>query len=429
MKRLTAIFLSLIMLISLLAGCEGEKVISPTDKESQTQISEKSTVKNLTENIEPQNLNGKRQDEKFVFAMADFSFDLFKALMSEKENTLVSPLSIINCLALVQNGANGNTLNQFESTFEIKRNDMNLYLKSYNAGLNTTKSVKQANSIWFDSVRFTPKPQFLQNSADYFNADILSADFNSPNTIENINAWTKKNTDNMIDNIIDDIDADAVMYLINALTFSADWAEPYNDYQVSDGTFCSQISKNQKADYLNCTVYEYLKFKNAQGFKKQYKDGKFSFVAILTNEDVDIFEFMESTDSRIFLNAVKNPEKCAVITSTPKFKAKSSFSKELNGALISLGLRDVFNQSKADLTLMGESTGERNVFLSMVVHKTYLSLTQNGTRAGAASAAVVYDTCAPDPATIEINLTRPFLYAIVDNETGLPVFMGTVLSL
>ena len=429
MKRLAAMFLSLAMLITFLAGCEGKWDFSQTVGQSNMQSCEKSQAKNLMQNIQTQNVNGKNEDEKFIYAMTNFSLEIFKQLANNSENALVSPLSIINCLVLVQNGADKDTLKQFEDTFKLDRHDMNLYLKSFNERLDKTKSVMQANSIWLDSSRFTPKQKFLQINADYFNADIMSSDFNNPNTVNNINLWVKENTNNMIDEIVEKITPDTVMYLINALTFSADWEEPYNDYQVIEGDFYSQGSKIQQADYLSCTVYEYLEFKNAKGFKKQYKNRNLSFVAILPDENIDVIDFLKDLDANTFINTVNNPINLGVTTQLPAFKAESDFSDEIIESLTHLGIKDVFKPDRANLYSMGESASGENIFVANIIHRTYFELTQNGTRAGAASAAVIYDTCVPNAEMIEISLTRPFAYAIVDNQTGLPIFMGTVLSL
>ena len=112
----------------------------------------------------------------------------------------------------------------------------------------------------------------------------------------------------------------------------------------------------------------------------------------------------------------------------PKFKTE--FSAELNKTLISMGMKNAFSESKADFSLMGKTPSGDNLFVSHIIHKTYIEVAEKGTRAGAVT-VVVKDagatmTVAPPP---EVRLTRPFVYAIIDNETGVPVFIGAQLKI
>ncbi|MCX4265875.1 MAG: serine protease, partial [Firmicutes bacterium] len=75
-----------------------------------------------------------------------------------------------------------------------------------------------------------------------------------------------------IDKILDEISRDAVMYLINALAFDAEWEEPYTDIQVREDIFTTTDGREQKVDFMYGSEYQYLQDENAQGFIKYYNN-------------------------------------------------------------------------------------------------------------------------------------------------------------
>jgi serpin B len=116
-----------------------------------------------------------------------------------------------------------------ERVFDIKTESLNLYLDSYMKNLPQGDKYKLslANSIWFiDDERFMVNQDFLQANADYYGADIYKTAFNDQ-TCKDINNWVKERTDGMILEILDEIPQEAVMYLVNALAFEAEWSEIY----------------------------------------------------------------------------------------------------------------------------------------------------------------------------------------------------------
>ena len=85
-----------------------------------------------------------------------------------------------------------------------------------------------------------------------------------------------------------------------------------------------------------------------------------------------------------------------------------------------------FNDAAADLSGLGASEAG-NLYISRVLHKTYISVDERGTRAGAATAVEVCDMCMPFYQH-SVMLDRPFLYMLIDTETNLPFFIGTMMD-
>ena len=165
-------------------------------------------------------------------AVTDFAIRLFKESMEDGENTLISPLSVLVALSMTANGADNETLSQMEAVLGMPIDQLNTWISTYMANLPEEEKYKLslANSIWFkDDPSFVVNEEFLQTNADYYGAGIYKAPFDD-STLKEINTWVEDNTDGMIKDILDQIPEDAVMYLVNALAFDAEWQNIYNEY-------------------------------------------------------------------------------------------------------------------------------------------------------------------------------------------------------
>ena len=172
---------------------------------------------NLMEGVTPNKVTALNDLSDQNAAITDFAIRLFQASEGSGKNTLVSPLSVLCALAMTANGAEEETLRQMEDVLGMTTEEMNLYIYSYMQTLPQDEKYKLslANSIWFtDHERFTVNQDFLQTTADYYEADIYKAPFNEQ-TCEDINNWIKEKTDGMIQGALDEIPDSALMYLIN----------------------------------------------------------------------------------------------------------------------------------------------------------------------------------------------------------------------
>ena len=382
----------------------------------------------LMEGITAKMVAGKAADDIFIGNTANFSIELFKKTITDKENSLVSPLSVLLALSMTANGADGETLSQMEALLggNISINDLNEYLYSYANNLPNEKKSKLsiANSIWFrdDENRLTVEKDFLQKNADYYNAAAYKSPFNEQ-TLADINNWVKANTDGMIEKILESIDEDTVMYLINAIVFDAEWKTVYNKNNVGSGEFTSIDGNKQAVDMMASEENLYLYDGKATGFIKPYANDKYSFVALLPNENVVIEDYIASLTGESFLNIIKNAENSLVSATMPKFSY--DYTIKMNDALKALGMPIAFTASGADFSKLGKSS-RGNIYIGEVLHKTFISVDELGTKAGAVTKVEMRSGSYTEPKIVKLD--RPFVYAIIDNATNLPVFIGTVMS-
>lgn len=359
--------------------------------------------------------------------ITDFAVRLFQASAEEGKNTLISPLSVMSALAMTANGAKADTLSQMESVLGMKTEELNKYLYNYMKALPQGEKYKLnlANSIWFiDDERFTVKEGFLQINKDYYGADIYKAPFDNT-TVKDINNWVKDKTDDMIPEIIDKIPQNAVMYLINALAFEAEWAKVYKENQVRDDMFTLEDGTMQGATFMYGEENSYLEDENATGFLKYYKDGKYAFVALLPNENVSVSEYVKGLDGEYLNKLLENRQETTVSTAIPKFETE--YSTEMSEVLIGMGMSDAFDEDQANFTGLGTSEG--NIYINQVLHKTFISVAEKGTKAGAATVVAMGEKCSvamEDPKVVYLD--RPFVYMLIDCETNIPFFIGTMMS-
>ena len=363
-------------------------------------------------------------------AAADFGVRLFKTSMEEGENTLISPLSVLYALAMTANGADGETLAQMEQVLGMDVDNLNSYMLAYLELLPESKDYKMslANSIWFkDDPNFAVEQSFLQTNADYYGAGAYKAAFDE-GTRNDINNWVKEHTDGMIPEIIDEIPDEAIMYLVNALAFDAKWADEYEEHQIREGRFTMEDGTRQDVDMMHSEEYTYLEDDLATGFIKYYKDRKYAFVAMLPNEGVSVSQYVDSLTGEHLRELLNNPEDLTVFASIPKFETE--YDIEMSEVLQEMGMTDAFDWRVADFSKLGTyNVDGMNICISRVLHKTFISVSEQGTRAGAATAVEMVAAGAMEIVEFkEVVLDRPFVYMLIDCETNLPFFIGTMMN-
>ena len=385
-------------------------------------------AKDLMEGITPNNVNALDDLSSQNADVTDFAIRLFKASNENGKNTLISPLSVLCALAMTANGAEEETLAQMEEVLGMTTDELNLYLYSYMKNLPQGDKYKLslANSIWFtEDERFTVNQDFLQTNADYYGADIYKAPFDKQ-TLKDINNWVKQNTDGMIPEILDQIPSEAIMYLVNALAFEAEWSEIYEKHQVKDGEFTKEDGTKQDVKFMYGSEGTYFEDEKATGFMKRYKGGKYAFVAMLPNEGVSVSEYIASLDGESLNALLANPQYATVRTSIPKFETE--YKVEMSDILQSMGMTEAFDMYNADFEGLGTST-DGNIYISRVLHKTFISVGEKGTKAGAATIVEMKDGAAAEPTEPkEVYLDRPFVYMLVDCENNIPFFIGTMMD-
>ncbi len=378
--------------------------------------------------------------------MNDFSSELLKRTYTQGKNALVSPLSVYIALSMLNNGADNNTRAQMLDMLgggNIAMEDINRYINGYMSQINKGDYLKAANSI------FVMDRPDVEMSDDYLNeirTDYFAEVFHGPandDTVDKINEWVRFRTDDMIDSVLPkgSLNELPLAVLLNAIAFDANWDEPYSEYDVRERDFRNYDGTVTKTDFMHSIESAYISDDLSEGFIKPYdtyyttdeeylrRDERYSFIAILPNEGVTVDEYIaQMNDSTISELVDTSSYQYEVHTAMPKFKYDCSYT--LNSALKDMGMTDAFDAKKSDFSQLTSTPGA--IWVSDVIHKTFIDVDENGTKAAAVTAIIINaETAIEEPAPVIKNVTldRPFIYAIYDMKNHVPIFIGTVCAL
>lgn len=382
----------------------------------------------LTNGITAQTIDTRTDLTGDSTAVMDFAAALLRQTADE-EGVLLSPVSLLYALGMTANGASGETLAQLEQVTGMTRDALNDYLYTYRMSLpeNTKKcKLSLANSLWVrDSFRM--EDSFLDACVSYYDAEVYRSAFDAT-MVRDLNHWVDSKTDGMIDKLLEQAPSERTMlYLVNAVCFDAKWQEPYEKSQIQEGAAFTAIDgTRQTADLLWSQESLYLSDDNTTGFMKYYDGRRYAFVGLLPNEGVSIADYVAGLTGGKLHALLNDHQYGQVEVAIPRFKASSSL--ELRDALKAMGVTDAFDSAAADLRAMGGAPNDQ-LYVGAVLHKTYLELDENGTKAAAVTAVATDAASAEPPEVHRVVLDRPFVYMIVDTHANLPLFLGTVTTM
>jgi|AntAceMinimDraft_15_1070371.scaffolds.fasta_scaffold47624_2 serpin B len=404
MKKITIIMLTVFMFITF--GCFD--FINPTDEDSD----------------KPRSLS--KTEARQVQASNEFSFDIFKELSigQADSNVFISPLSIYYALGMTYNGAAGETAEEMENTLHLPEgtseeiNSSFETLMEYLLGLDPDVTLQIANSIWYRDT-WTFKETFLNICKDYFSAEISGLDFNDPSSVDTINNWVDENTNHKIDNIIDSIDRETVMFLINAIYFNGTWKYEFDSDMTEEKDFYLTDGNTTKCNTMVQTAeLKYMSNDDFQAVNLPYGNGNYVMTIILPNSNANIdsiIEEMNSTNWELWMSQMETKKGTVYLP-----KLKFAYEKELNDALQSLGMRKAF--SGADFSNMDETA--QYLFISEVRHKSFIEMNEEGTEAAAVTIVEISFESIGEEGDFTMNMNRPFIYAIQDINTNAMLFVG-----
>ena len=337
-----------------------------------------------------------------------FDFILFNKMNKEKsgENLIVSPLSIYQVLSLTANGAKGVT--QKEMIEVLRENIENLNENNYEIlkTFNRFSTLEIANAVM---TKFTPLEDFCAI------ADKYSAPIEPLESLEQVNKWCNDKTHGKIPKILETLSPDTVMLLLNAIYFKGEWESQFDAKFTKNLTFYNFGIEQKNVETMEqLEHFYYYEDKKVQIISLPFKEDLMSAIIILPNEKMDINTYINYLPlSHDEINTVLSQlERKKVHLQLPKFEVE--FSDELNQILIDLGMYDAFSPKDADFSGLREEGG---LYISKVIHKTYLKVNENGTEAAGVTVVEVEETAIydEDSKIYDMKINRPFLFLLKNN--------------
>jgi len=368
---------------------------------------------------------------------SEFAFDLYQASIQQGGNLFYSPYSISLALAMTYAGARGETEQQMANTlhFALQQdrlhpafNSLDLALASRGEGAKGKDDkgfrLHIVNAIWGQK-DYKFLPEFLDVLAENYGAGLRLLDFvREPDQSRiTINNWVSDQTEGKIKDLIPQgvIDALTRLVLTNAIYFNAAWLNPFDKELTSNGTFHLLDSGDVTVPMMRQThSFSYATGDGYQAVELPYDGNQLSMVILLP--DSGKFEsFQNSLNAALVNHIVSDLQSRQVDLTIPKFQFESEFS--LADTLAAMGMPAAFS-GDADFSGM---TGNRELTISDILHKAFVSVDEAGTEAAAATAVVVGLTSAPEQ-PVQVTVDRPFIFLIRDIQTGAILFVGQVVN-
>lgn len=418
--------------IIVLAGCAMPGQTSPGT--SISQVLESKSPRAETGDVSGSDL------ESLADGNTQFAFDLYGQLQSQPGNLFYSPYSISSALAMTYAGAEGGTAEEMAATLRFLLDQENLH-PAFNAldqkldllaELEVPKDqgdpfqLNIANAIWGQQ-DFHFEDDFLDLLAENYGAGLRLLDYISQPEESRlaINQWVSDETKEKIQDLIPQggITNDTRMVLSNAIYFKATWLEEFNKELTEEGIFYGLGGEEILAQMMRTgqdASFRYLKEDGYQAVELPYIGSQVSMLVLVP--DQGRFEEFEDQFSIEELNRTLDGLSYSPVELTfPRFEFETEIS--LASTLSAMGMPTALSEA-ADFSGM---TGAKDLFISDVFHKAFVSVDEEGTEAAAATAVVMSLTSMPE-SPIEFTVDRPFLFLIREHETGTVLFMGRVVN-
>jgi len=362
-----------------------------------------------------------------------FGFDFLKkvnTISGSKTNLMVSPLSVSMALGMTRNGAAGTTLESMTNTLgfsgltDTEINESYKFILETFSALDPKVKLQIANSIWYRN-SFTVEKPFIALNQHYFNAEVTPLDFSSPNAVKVINDWVKAKTNELIPEIIKEIPADVIMYLINAVYFKGQWKYQFDKAKtLQKPFFLTNGTEVQVASMVQHASFRYFKGSGFEAIELPYNQGNYTMTVLLpdANKTVnDIIPLLSLANWDTWSVAFQEKD---IQLQMPKFKYEYE-EKQMIPILSGMGMGEAFDPYKANFTRINANGG---LYISRVIHKTFIETTEDGSEAAAVTAVEMAVTSIGPNTPYKFIINRPFVYFIQEKSTGTILFIGVVMN-
>jgi len=401
-----------LLLLALLSACSGVAKnttvsISYEDRQAAAQLIDKQV-------IQSENALGIQLLEEFIKS-------------DKAANVIISPYSISTALAMAYNGASSDTAAQMakvlgwsETTLE-NLNQASEQQRKLLEHSDESVELSIANSIWYQESSEI-RPSFLNTGENSYKAEINAEDnLSSSRTMDKINEWVKKNTQDKITSILSEpLSSNTISVLINAIYFKGTWTHPFSEDLTEEHPFTLGDETIQNVQMMQQThVFPYAETEDWQAIRLPYGDGRMSMLIILPRK--------QSTIDILTQQLVKDPspwqrtyDSKNVHISLPRFTA--AYENKLKEALQALGMTYAFDPIKADFSQMSTV---KPLYIDQVLHKTLVEVNEKGTEAAAVTGVLTPTSGAP-VTPVDMNVDRPFFFAIEDTQSKAWLFLGKI---
>jgi serpin B len=376
-------------------------------------------------------------DPELVKGNTDFAFKLYRLLAENKDkpsNFVFSSYSIAQLMAMLDMGADGETELQIARAlnFTLTQDKRHSAFQALNNNLVNNAQTPEgtwcnANALWV-AKDFPLNPNYLAQVKSLYSSEVQSAEFasNAKGAVETIDKWVQDQTKGRIKNLFKELSSDTALVLANAVYFKNNWEVAFPKSATRDDNFTLLHGQTITVPMMKLeqkSKFPYWHEKNFQVVELPYKGKHVSMIIILP--EADQFDAVEAAlDANQFEKAIASLVPTDIKLSMPRFQFQ--YELPMIPILKTMGITDAFNPNLANFGKMTSSS--KSLYVAQATHKAFISVDEQGAEAAAVSGAVPIPISVGGMRGLELNISRPFLFAIRDQETGAILFMGRVLN-
>lgn len=430
-KVATSLFIAVAMTMS---ACGSDDDLIETTKIVVPPTETPSEPKALSSEDAPVSLELSPAERQVGVCNNQLAFNLLRKARDSKNSLVLSPLSITCDLAMLSNGATGETLRQILQVLGFEHQaDMNSFCRKMlttAATLDEQTKVLMANSIFANTDRgCSLQPDFVALSKAFYDAELQSRSFGDGQTLEAINRWASEHTEGMIEKILteDEFKSSTLFYLLNAVYFKGGWQMKFDEQltQMEEFNHAGNTKELTMRPMMHQqSNYYYYEDEECQMVRLPYGNGNYEMSILLPREHVGLDNMAETLTAEHWQQMMQQAIPYPVDLKLPRFKTDSSLG--LVNIMKELGMPNAFEPEKAEFPLF--CTCKEPVFISLMKQVAKLCLDEEGTEASAVTVIGMANSCGPgDTSSIDyipFYANRPFLYVISEQTSGAIFFIG-----
>lgn len=354
-----------------------------------------------------------------------FALNLFRT-QAGMDSKVVSPVSVAYLMAMLANGADGQTRAEIMSALNMDGMSLDNLNETYKSIINTASRLDSQTKINIANCIAVNKT--IELKADYskamqslYSADVENLDFASPKALGKINGWCNRQTDGMIPKIVDQLDASALAVLMNAVYFNGTWTDKFDKQDTRTENFRGYTRDIKKVPMMHqSNKFMYTDNADFAAVSLPYGNGTYAMTVILPAEGKSTADLMKTLDSNALQNMRESMDECIVDLKLPRFT--TSTETMLNKPIAALGAPSMFVSGKADFKNMTKV----GMFVSSMIQKAKIEVSEEGTKAAAVTAAIMTMSALrpEEPRHVSLHANRPFVYMITERNTGAIFFIG-----
>lgn len=378
-------------------------------------------TKNTTDpEVCPGTLELTRGEQMMVGQSNDFAFRLAQLGLEEGQNQMLSPISITYALAMLNNGATGQTQQQICQVLGFQDVEAaNVFCQKMLTAapqLDPNTQVKIANTIFMNK-GYSLKPAFIEKASKYYLAEPQTLDFHDGQTLNIINQWASDHTEKMIDKVLTEntFDPNAVSYLLNAIYFKGEWASKFDKNNTFNELF---VTTGKELPTMHQQgAFTYAETDELQALQLPYGNGAYVMTLLLPRPDKSLSSVLENLTAENWKTISSSMSLVDVDIKLPTFETQTD--KDLKDIMKALGMTDAFDDRKA---MFPEFCNEETTYIECMYQSSHIKVNEEG--AEAAAVTTIGMTNKAEIYNIPFYATRPFLYIISQQSTGAIFFIG-----